>query len=262
MKTSALIAALFAVSLSTAVKAATGAKSADSEQRRRDAKLEHERRIADIKRLHAENMKKFPSQAARSRPAPASTLPHDVQLSGVKRADRKTPAFNPAAAPPPADCLRAYVAAARGANRMDDILKYLPQAQQRSLKEYQATYDPREAAESRTRLRQMNPKLDDKSLTFLSNPPFVNELNHHKAIAGKFLDVLSVETNGNEAKVRISTTGGGTFNGVRYPYSTATVDMVGEEGFWKVDSYNDANVSYLAPPQPTVPGSRSEARNQ
>lgn len=94
------------------------------------------------------------------------------------------------------------------------------------------------------------PKIDEKSLTFLSNPPYVNELDRHKRIAEKILDVLSVKVDGTKALIEVSTTSGGTVNGVEYPYGTAKIEMLGEGNSWKVHSYNDNNVVYLHPPRP------------
>jgi hypothetical protein len=218
--------------------------SADLQRRHRQMKAEQERRAAEMKRLHEQRLKQVPAQG--SRPRSPQSAPG---LSAARAQERPVPAFDPSAAPPPIVCLAQYVTAARRANSMEEILKYLPLAEQRSLKEYQATYDPQEAAKSRERLRRMDPKLDEGSLAHLTNPPYVNGLIHHRQVAGGILDVLSVDVEGRKAVIEVSTTVGGRVNGVEYPYGRAKIEMLGEEGFWRIASYNDSSVVYLHPPQ-------------
>lgn len=159
------------------------------------------------------------------------------------------PPFNASQAPPPAECLWKYVAAVKSASTMEQVLPYLPAGEARSLRDYQATYDPKQAAESRISLKQLNPKLTENGLTHLTNSPYVNALQWHKGIAEDILEVLSVKIDGNKATLRVSTTSGATINGGRYPYSTATIELEGEGNIWKIGAYNSGNVYYQEPPK-------------
>ena len=147
------------------------------------------------------------------------------------------------------ECLKSYIAAARSASSMESLLRYLPDSEQQSLKERQAQYDPKEAARSREWHRKQDPNVKPETLEFLSNPPYTNELNHHRQIAAKILAILSVNIDGNKAVARVSTTGGATVNGVHYPYGTAQIELIGQGGSWRISSYNDSNMAYLEPPQ-------------
>jgi hypothetical protein len=133
---------------------------------------------------------------------------------------------------------------------MEQILPYLPQGEARSLKEHQATHDPRDTARSRQQLKKLSPHLSEESLDHLTNSPYANALKRHRSIADKFLEVLRVRVDGNKAIISISTTNGAKVDGVHYPYGTAEVEMVAEGSRWKVASYNDGNIAYLERPQP------------
>jgi hypothetical protein len=85
--------------------------------------------------------------------------------------------------------------------------------EQYSLIQQQKQYDPKEAAAGRAWHKQQNPDIDERSLTYLSNPPFVNALERNKDIASGILEVLSVKVEGNKALIEFSTNNGGTFNG-------------------------------------------------
>ena len=224
---------------------------AQIEQMQRELKARHARNMADLKRKSDSSDGHFQPHAARGDSAPAWNSPSGA---GAPRPRSRSLApapipFNAAAAPSPDESLRAFIAAAAEAKSMEELLVYLPAAKARSLKEYQATYDPKQAAKNRAWHRQQNPKIDEESLTFLSNPPYVNELNFHKRIAAGILDVLSTKVEGNKAKLYVSTTSGATVNGVKYPYGTADIEMVGEGSAWKLETYNDNNIAYLHPPK-------------
>jgi hypothetical protein len=132
---------------------------------------------------------------------------------------------------------------------MEQVLPYLPAGEARSLRDYQATYDPKRAAEKRISLKQLNPKLTEEGLMHLTNPPYANALKWHQGIAEDILEVLSVKTDGNKATLRVSTTNEATINGGRYPYSTATIELEGEGNTWKIGAYNSGNVYYQEPPK-------------
>ena len=222
---------------------------AQMEQRHRELRALHERNMAAGR--NGRGAPHFdPGQA---RGGSASASPAAPRGHSTWPASPPAPAFNVSAAPPPDVSLRGFFAAARKARSMTELLVYLPLDEQRVLKERQANYDPKVAADNRAWRKKQNPDIDERSQTFLSNPPYVNELERHQRIAKKFLDVLSVKVEGNKATIEVSTTGGGTANGVKYPYGEATVEMVGEGSAWKFSSYNDSNIMYLEPPQPKRP---------
>lgn len=229
-KKAATMTGAICVVLAIAGVAAGQVSSAEFQRRQRELKAKHQRRAAELKRLHEQRVREMKA-APRKSQQPAT-------------------AFDPATAPPPVDCLRSYIAAARRATSMEQLLKYLPRAEQRSLKGLQDNYNPRDAAKSRERLKKQNPKLDEAALRHLTNPPYVNELARHKRIAEGMLDVLSVKIDGRKAVIEVSTTSGGKVNGVEYPYGTAKIELLGEEKYWKFRSYNDSSVVYLHPPKP------------
>ena len=161
------------------------------------------------------------------------------------------PAFVPAAAPPAEECLRAYFAAAKGATSMDELLDYLPHKEQKMLRERQANFDPRKAAAKQEQLRAKDPDLSEDRITFLTNSPYANAFERHKKRANKFLDVLSAKSDGNKATIVISTLSMAKSLGQEYPYSKATIEMVGEAGYWRIDTYNDSSWRYKE--RPTTP---------
>jgi hypothetical protein len=169
------------------------------------------------------------------------------QQRRYEEATRPIP-FNAAAAPSPADSWRAFVNVARSASSMDQILPFLPQREAQQLKERQAQYDPREAVASQQRWRQKDPKMSERSITFLTNSAYANALDHYRGIAQKFIDVLSAKVEGNKATLTISTRSQATSNGEKYPYGKATVEMIGEGNSWRLDAYNDSGWHYQEVP--------------
>jgi len=220
--------------------------SAETLRQRRESKARYDRKVAEMKRWSDERWKELQARQAKIN----EKMKQDFEKEfAARHPSSQLPPFDPAKAPPPADCLRAFVAAAKSATRMEQVLPYLPVDNQQVLIEEQKHYDPKDAAASRAWFKKQDPKIDEASLTYLSNPPFVNELNRNKDIAGGILEVLSVKVEGNKALIEVSTTRGGTFNDVYYPYGTAKVELTGEAGYWKLSSYNDSNVIYMQPPQ-------------
>jgi hypothetical protein len=252
-----------AMALGTAVAVPADAQmtKGELETRRKQLQADHARRVAEMRTKAGLSTPSHraaagvtpspfsPATAANRNPAwnapplSGTRLPHPVK-------QQVTPPFNLALAPPPADCLWKYVAAAASASTMEQILPYLPDREARSLQEYQATYDPQQALESRKSLQQLNPKITEEELTYLTNPPYVNALARHQRRAEKILEVLSIQIDGDKASLSVSTTNGAIVNGGRYPYGTATIELVGEGNTWKIGAYNDGNVFYQEPPKP------------
>jgi hypothetical protein len=170
------------------------------------------------------------------------------RTAAMRPAERsKTPPFNASRAPAPEKSLAEYVSAARSATSMEQLLRYLPEGEAQSLKDYQATHDPALAAQRRADYRREG-KLDEAGIAHLTSPPYTTALKRHREIAKQTLAVLRVEIDGDRAKIEVSTSNAATINGARYPYSTGTYDLVGEGSAWKIDGYNDGNVYYLDPP--------------
>lgn len=223
---------------------------AQLEQRKRELKARHERNVAAMKQNRDAGRGHFDANQSRGGP-PSSAAPQ--RSLAARTAGPAAPAFYASSAPPPEETLRKFMAAAREARSMEELLVYLPQGKQRALQESQANYDPKVAAENRARRKKRDPSISERTQTYLSNSPYVNALQWHQGIGKKFLDVLNVKVEGNTATIEVSTTGGGTAGGVKYPYGEATVEMVGEGRAWKFASYNDSNIMYLKPPQPKRP---------
>ena len=158
------------------------------------------------------------------------------------------PPFVPAAAPPAEECFKAYVAAAKNATSMEQLLDYLPYDEQKTLRERQARYDPKEAAESRERWRKRDPKITEKDIAFLTSSPYAHALDHHKSIANKFLYVLSSKSDGNKATIVVSTVSVAKSGGQEYPYGKATIELIGQAGYWRIYTYNDSGWHYTEPP--------------
>jgi hypothetical protein len=235
------VASVCAISTIATFVQAGPPSSAEIKRKQAEMKVAHERKAAEIKRKHEQQLRELTSSSR-------SPLSSSKLFQPSRSAKPVASSFNAALAPPPADCLGAFVAAARSARRMEELLKYMPASQRRSLEEYQATHDPRQAEQNRQWHRKQQPTIDETSLKYLSNPPYVNELNRQRDIAGKIRSVLDVKVDGDRAMLKVSTNNAATINGGKYPYGTATIEMVGEEGFWKMDSYNDGNVFYQEPP--------------
>jgi hypothetical protein len=227
---------------------ATIAPAADSVYLQRSAqqmKADHERRKAQMLREHEQKVREMKLQQDRLR----KQAYDDLAKFRADARNPKQPYFNPAGAPPPDECFKAYVAAARSASSMEQLFPYLPVDETAALRQRQKNYDPKEAARGRAWHKKQDPSISEESLTFLSNPPYTNALDRHKRIAEKILDILSVKIDGNKATIVVSTTSGGRFNGEYFPYGKATVELTGEANYWRVSSYNDSNVIYKDPPQ-------------
>src|SRR5262249_49673902 len=158
------------------------------------------------------------------------------------------PPFNPSAAPSPEDSLKAFIAAAKNASTMDQLMPYLPHNEMEILKDHQSRYDPTDAASSRERLRKLNPKLSEDALTQPAEPPYTTTLKLKKGLAGDIRDILSVKVDGNKASLLVSTNNGATINGERYPYGEADIEMIGEGNTWKLSRYKSSIMYFKEPP--------------
>jgi hypothetical protein len=218
-----------------------------------DVRLKQQKSKADFERKRAENMRKF-EQKTREMKADHDrrrTQSHQdfVKAREEMRAASQPLPFDVASAPPPDKWVQSYIAAAKSGS-MEQLMQYLPQARQKALKKEQASYDPKVAAKRRETHRKQSPHLDEESLDHLTGPPYARALKFHKEIADKILEVLSFSIDGNKAYVSVSTTSGGTINGVHYPYGTAKFGLVGEGSFWRLETYKDSITVYKYPPKP------------
>jgi hypothetical protein len=245
------MAAIIVCSLGITTIASAENSSTDFQKTQREMKAEHERRMAESKRLHEQTLRAIKSaQQSPSRPTSIAPTKLDSKPIPTRQTVKSTPAFNPASAPPPAECLKAYVATAKRVASLEPLLRYLPQEKQNLLKERQSQYDPKSVAKTREWHRKQGSKLDEASLTHITNAPYVNELQWHKNIAKDILKVLHVRIEDNKAYLHVSTTNDAVVNGVKYPYGTADIVLIGEENYWKFSSYDDGDTAYLHPPQP------------
>jgi cell division protein FtsB len=205
-------------------------RKAEVEQKVSEQKRKFEQTQREIKATHERALTDF----AKARSS-GSTLP-------------EAPAFDAASAPPPEECFWAFVTAAKNANSMEQVLPYLPDRQQRTLKARQLGYDPKQAAKNVESLRQRNSKLTEENLTHLSSSPFTFMLKWHKGVANSIINVLSVKTEGNKATLIVSTNRSTTINGEYYGYGTADVEMVGEGSSWRLASFKSSIIVYKEAP--------------
>jgi len=171
-----------------------------------------------------------------------------VTNAGGMTTRSEPPPFNAASAPPPDECLKAFVAAGRTATSMDQLTKFLPQREMELLKSSEASYDPKEAASKQQWFRQQNPKITDESLAHLTSSPYASALKFKKSLASDIRDILSVKVEGNKANLVVSTNKGATINDVHYPYGKADVEMIGEGNYWKLSGFHQSIVYYKDPP--------------
>jgi hypothetical protein len=214
--------------------------AAEIQQKQAKMKADMERRLAESKRKHEELAKRLQPGHDRLREQASRYLqPHERTAP---------PPFNPSAAPPPDESLKAFVAAAKNAGSMEQLMPYLPHNERESLKARQSRYDPKEAARGREWHRKQDPKISEESLTHLSNPPYANALKFHKSLAGDIRDILSVKVDGNKASLVVSTNNGATINGEHYPYGQADVEMIGEGNSWKLSRFKPSIMYFKEPP--------------
>lgn len=214
---------------------------------RQQAKAKYDKAVAEMKRNSDQKWKQLQADQAQKNLKSKEAYDRDY---AARHPSKQLPPFNPAAAPSPAVCLRSYVAAARAAGSMEQVLPFLPVDRQQALREEAKQYDPKVAASGRAWHKQQDPKISEETLDHLTGPPLARALKWHRGIAADILEVLSTKVEGDKATIEVSTTSGGTVNGVHYPYGKATIEMLGEANYWKYNSYNSSNVIYMNPPQP------------
>ena len=91
--------------------------------------------------------------------------------------------------------------------------------------------------------------MSEETLEHLTSSPYAHGLKWHKEIAEDYIAILSVKVEGNKATLKVSTHSDAVIDGGRWPYSTATVELLGQANFWRLDSYNSGNIVYQEPPQ-------------
>jgi hypothetical protein len=193
-------------------------------------KAEVARRQAEVKRKIEQKRRQV--KAATGNRSSRSIVSPNSRPATTTSAPPPVP-FDASLAPSPAACFEQYVATAKNAGSMEQILPYLPESQQTALRARQSIYDPQQAAKNRQWHKQQDPKLSEESLNYLSNPPLVNELKFHKNLAASVIKVLSEKIDGNKATLVVSIHSDAIVNGERYPYSTADVEMIGEGRLWR-----------------------------
>jgi hypothetical protein len=202
---------------------------------------------ADIERKRAEQKQRMDAHRQASQPG-QDQLRQSVQkhLSNDRSGATAAAAapFNAATAPPPDECLKAFIATARNANSMEPVLNFLPLNVQSALKSRQSMYDPQQAAANRDSLRKRNPNLKEESLTHLSNPPYTNALKFYKGVANQIIDIQGVKIDGNKATLSVSTNSGATINGEHYGYGTADIELIGEGNLWRLSKYQSSIMVY------------------
>jgi hypothetical protein len=217
-------------------------------QRRQQSNANFQRARAQQLREFEQRKRQSQAEYDRLRQQALADIEKAQAGAAAKASGPPLPPFNPLSAPLPEECLRAFFAATRNAKAMDPLLGYLPLDEQKSLQQQQARYDPKQAAASRQQWKQRNPTMSEHSLTFLTNSPYANALDHYQMLANKFIDVLDVKISGNKATLIVSTLSGATSGGERYPYGKATIELIGEGNYWRFSSYNDSGWSYKAVP--------------
>ena len=63
-------------------------------------------------------------------------------------------------------------------------------------------------------------------------------------------NLLRIAADSSTAMVEQSTTTGGISNGVKFPYGTAKIEMLGEYKYWTVSSFNSTGVIYIHSQRP------------
>jgi len=226
---------------------------ADAERRQRELKAQHDRLTSEHKKKIEQMQKqsKADQQRLKDKHAAATKANAGSARPAIKPYDPAptAPPFNAASAPSPEDCLWAFVRATRSATSMEQVYPYLPVGQAHTMREMQARYDPKQAAESRKSWLERDPKMSKDTLDHLTGPPNDWDLKFHKDIAKDIIQILSVHIEGNEALLRVSTHSDAVINGAKYPYGTARIELIGEGSYWKLSRYEDGIMAYQEPPQ-------------
>src|SRR5438105_4611095 len=127
---------------------------------------------ADFARKDAEIKRKIDQRAKSLQPGQDELRQQAARYLNKTTPSAPLPPFNAATAPPPADCLKAFVAAGRSATSLEQLMSYLPQDKVDALKARQSMYDPKVAASARETHRKWNPKISDEDLNHITGPPY------------------------------------------------------------------------------------------
>lgn len=230
------------------------------EQRRR----EFEQRRQEIQAKQAEMVRQMHSQrgslqGSQGYQTGLSNLPHHhIDTSSIGTAGRTRGSsidplpFNAKTAPSPDLCFLKFVQTVNSASSLDQVLSYLPYAQQQVLKGEQERWSPQSAAENRAQHLKLDPKTSAETLDFLTQAPYTRELKQLKDIGEKVMRVRNIKyTAPNRAVLDIATRSelrSSSFGKEEiFPYGTATVEMLGQGNFWMFDKYKDDGLHYKSP---------------
>jgi hypothetical protein len=204
-----------------------------------------DRKAAENKRKSEEAQREFnETQQGQSQPA----VENRAAARRPSSAESSSPTFDPAGAPPPEECLQAFLSAAKSASSMNPILPFLPQQEQERLKARQARFNPQQAVKTRETIHKLNPKASAAELARITESPYNHALKVHRDMASSVIRITGVKVDGDRATVTVSTNHGATINGERYDYGTATVKMVGEGRTWKVADFDTSIMVYKEAP--------------
>ena len=168
---------------------------------------------SEIERKAAEQKRKFEPTQRELKAKQQRAVTDFANARANPNPKPKAPPFNATSAPPPDECLKAFIAAAKGANSMQPLLRFLPAQEQETLKNRQSQFDPNQAAKNRQSLQKQNPKLNEQQLTHLSSAPFTNSLKWHKGMAESIVKIQGVKIDGDKATIAVITNSGATING-------------------------------------------------
>jgi len=149
---------------------------------------------------------------------------------------QKTPtsanAFNAAAAPSPDDCLKYFILAAKSATTMDQLLAYLPESEQKALRDKQARFDSQNADQTSDDFSSLSSSFSREQSASLSTSPYEAALQSSKSFSRQVMDILDVKVTGDQAELTVAT--GYYINENPVKSGKAYVQMVGEGSLWRV----------------------------
>lgn len=236
MKTIAIIAAGILIHLSFPGIVVGEFPSPEYKQRVRKMKAEQQRRVDEMMARHnrraAEMNADFERRQGESQQAFVDRVNREMKdrhdrfgaefddklqyRENILALPRDPPPFDPATAPPPQSCLKAYIAAVTKADKLADIYNYLPRAQRPTINH-----------SLKGTVWEKTVAADDDANRF--------DLEFRKAFATSIVDVLSVQVDGNKAVLMVSTNSGGAES----PRGRARIEMIGENKYWKVQRCKD-----------------------
>lgn len=195
----------------------------DREARERLQRLEQQRKEEQWKRDWQERQQRDAQERAR----------REAQWNAQQQAasTAKTPAFNAATAPSPDDCLKRFILAAMNANSMEQLMAYLPENEQKTLRDKQANFDSQGVSDKSEYVIPPTGTFDEQPAS-ASLSPFEAALKSSKSFARQVTDILDTKINGDQAQVTVAT--GYMINGRPVPDGKAVVEMVGEGSYWRL----------------------------